>query len=66
MPLPDYISDEIADHLDEIAKLFKKPKVTLVVRAPEMPDGEGDLVMTDDDLDQVVGAIMRRQSEAIS
>lgn len=63
MSLPPDMVAELAVHLDDIKKLFKNPKVTLVVRASQMPDGKGGLVMTDDDLDQVLGAIQWRQSE---
>lgn len=51
------VQETINHHLNEIAGLFKAPKITLVVRAPNLPDG--DLVMTADDLDQAVAAIQR-------
>lgn len=55
--IPDHISDEIADHLDAIKAFFKAPKLTLIVRAPELADG--DLVMTDDRIADAVAALER-------
>jgi hypothetical protein len=37
--------------------MFKDPRVTIVVRAPSLPDG--DVVVTDDDLDAAIKAIER-------
>ena len=51
------LKDRIAHHADEIAKMFKDPRVTIVVRAPSLPDG--DVVVTDDDLDAAIKAIER-------
>jgi hypothetical protein len=51
----------IGAHLTDIASLFKGDvKLTLVARAPEHPDGSRDVVVTDDDLAAVVGAIELR------
>jgi hypothetical protein len=47
----------IAPKLDAIAKLFKNPKVTLVIRAPDLADG--DFIMSEDDLDAVADAVSR-------
>lgn len=57
MGIPDHVSEEIAEHLDAIREHFKAPKVTLVVRAPSVADG--DLVMTDDDPTAAIFAIRR-------
>jgi hypothetical protein len=57
--LPAHISDEIAEHLDAIGRLFKAPKLTLLVRNPDVP-GDADLVMTDDDLQEAIVALGRR------
>ena len=43
--------------LDRISKRFVRPKLTLVVRAPDLPDG--DVVIGDDDLDMAIAAIER-------
>lgn len=38
----------IAYHLEQIAKCFNEPKVTLIVRTLDVPK-DGDMVFTDDD-----------------
>lgn len=60
MTLPAHITDSIAHHLDQIGRFFKNPKITLVVRAPDLADG--DLVMTADNLDDAIAAIQRLQA----
>ena len=47
----------LQDDLDSVARKFKNPKMTLVVRAPDLPDG--DVVIGNDDLDAAIGAINR-------
>jgi hypothetical protein len=47
----------LQDDLDSVCRKFKHPKVTLIVRAPELPDG--DVVIGNDDLDEAIGAINR-------
>lgn len=37
----------IAPHLEAIGNLFKNPRVTLLVRTPELPDG--DFIMTQEE-----------------
>ena len=55
----------ITDHLDQIRTMFSVPvTITIVIRSGDMPDGR-DMIITDDDLDQVVGAIMRRGGEEL-
>jgi hypothetical protein len=55
----------ITDHLDEIKSMFDFPvTITIIIRSDEMPNGE-DIIITSDDLDQVVGAIMRRGGEGL-
>jgi hypothetical protein len=51
------LQEMLSRHLDEIQTYFKNPKVTLVVRNPDLNDG--DVVIGDDDLELVVGAITR-------
>jgi hypothetical protein len=51
----DKLYDTITPHLAAIAGLFKNPKVTLVVRAPDLSDG--DVVLTDDDLKSVIASL---------
>ncbi|MCW3837845.1 hypothetical protein ACFQ1E_17510 [Sphingomonas canadensis] len=60
--IPTYVAAEISSHLDAIAAYFKAPRLTLVIRNPDTaPNGAGDLVMTNDDLDLVIEAIRIRQ-----
>lgn len=57
MTIPQHITDAIAFRLDAIAGHFKNPKVTLVVRSPDLDDG--DLIMTADNLADVIAAVDR-------
>ena len=57
MPIPVHVSDDIAGHLDAIKAHFKNPRITLVVRAPDLSDG--DLVLTDDDVFLAIVAIKK-------
>lgn len=64
MSAPGYLRDlqeSIAYHLDEIGRLFKRPKITLVVRNDELADG--DVVLSDDDLDKAISAIRHLQEK---
>lgn len=58
---------DVAEHLELICKLFtKRPKITIVIRNPEL-DGEGrdaDVVLTDDDFDLAIAAINRLRQRA--
>lgn len=46
----------IQDHLDQIKKLFNKPvKVTIIIRTSD--DAEGNIVLTDDTLRDVIGQL---------
>lgn len=47
----------IEPKLTAIRKLFLNPKLTLIVRSPDL--GDGDLILTEDDLDEVVKAIRK-------
>ena len=62
MSIPQHVTDDIADHMDAIASHFKNPKVTLVVRAPDL--GDGDLIMTADILADAIAAIDRLRMRA--
>ena len=46
--------------LDSVCRKFKHPKVTLVVRAPDLEDG--DVVIGNDDLDAAIAAIERMKN----
>jgi len=51
---------DLSADLERIASRFKSPKLTLVIRAPDLADG--DVVLSDDDLDEAIGAIERLKS----
>jgi hypothetical protein len=55
--LPQAVEVRLTRLLGEVADLFRAPRVTLVVRSPQLPGGA--LVLTDDDLDLAVEAIRR-------
>lgn len=53
------VRDEVADHLEQIKSLFKPgAKISVFVRWPHLPDR--DFILTDDDLNEVVEMIDRR------
>jgi len=53
----------IADHLVEIAALFKPGvKLTLIARTPTHPDGSRDVVVTDDNVSSVIRALELRET----
>lgn len=56
--LPHWTAVRIEMHLDEIARLFKNAKTTLLIRTPDFP--EGDVLMTDDDHGEILAAFRRR------
>lgn len=62
-PTPDAVQavgERVQEHLAEIAKLFRPGvKLTILVRAPFLPDG--DLVVTDDNLVLAEKALARRR-----
>ena len=49
--------EQIAPHLEAIERLFKSPVLTLVVRAPQLPDG--DLVMTQDEPAKIIASVQK-------
>lgn len=58
------LQSRIADHLEDICKLFtQRPKITIVIRTPwieaEAEGGDGDVILTDDDFDLAIKAINR-------
>jgi len=53
---------EVGDLLDKIMEGFKpEAKITLLVRTPNEPDR--DFLLTNDDLNEVLGAVQRRLHE---
>lgn len=58
-PVLSRVGDEIGVHMDEIVGLFKPgAKITVIVRFPGLPDR--DLIMSDDELEEVIVACRRR------
>jgi hypothetical protein len=55
--IPAFVAESIARDLNHIATFFKEPKITLIVRSPQLDDG--DLVMTADDPRKAIAAIER-------
>lgn len=56
------LEDEISKHADEILEMFKPgSKITILIRNPKVrKDGEADVVVTNDDLEESILAIRRR------
>ncbi len=50
----------IQSHLIEIERLFVSPKITIIVRAPRLADG--DVILSNDDLELAIAAIRNLQS----
>lgn len=60
-PLVQATGQEIADRLADIADMFKPgAKLTLLVRHPDYPNGDRDVVITDDSLAAVIDALRIR------
>ena len=53
--VPTEAQMKISRHLEAIERLFTAPKVTLVIRNPELEDG--DLIVTNDSFDDAIEAI---------
>ena len=55
------VQGEVAEHMEQIQRLFKEgAKITVLVRQPDKP--EQDFLLTDDDLAEV-GAMLERCSK---
>lgn len=59
--------EKIKYHMNHIADCFNSPLVTLVVRNPDVDQGrgEGDFVLTTDEIGHVIKALEYRQHAAI-
>ncbi len=53
----DAVHKQVSEKLSEIAPLFKNPRLTLLVRSPDLADG--DYIATADDLGEVIQAIKK-------
>jgi hypothetical protein len=62
----DRLHAELAQRLDAILGLFKPGvKVTLLVRSPKHANGTGDILLTDDALEDVIRAIEIKRDDKI-
>ena len=63
--MPDLLLQQLHLNLDyylqRIAGHFKNPKITLVIRNPDLADG--DVVLSDDDPEAAIVAIRRLQEK---
>lgn len=55
--IPAEIEERLKPALTAIAKLFKAPRITLIVRSPDVGNVKGDLVLGNDDLTKVEAAL---------
>lgn len=54
------VQDIVAEHMDEILKLFKPgKKITVLVRTPDDPEGRYDFMMGDDDPQELLNMLAR-------
>jgi hypothetical protein len=52
-------ANEVGGYMDRIVKLFKPgAKITVIVRSPDYADR--DFIMSDDDLEEAIAALRRR------
>ena len=58
--IPKEIEERLRPHLAAIARLFKAPRITLIVRAPEIGNVTGDLVLSNDNPTRAIAALRSR------
>lgn len=66
--IPPEIEARLKAHIAGIARLFKAPRITLIVRAPEGANVKGDLILTADNLTlvmQSLRAMMVREAQIL-
>ena len=65
-PIPPEIDEPLKRYLTAIAKLFRAPRITLIIRSADNGNTQGDLVMSQDDrLDKVIEVLtIHRIAEA--
>jgi len=61
--LPQHIAADIEYHLDAIARWFKNPTVTLVVRNDIGEGLDADVVMTKDEIPRAIEVLQRRHAD---
>lgn len=53
----------VAEHMDDILKMFKPgAKITVLVRAPNDPEGLKDFMMSDDEPQELLNMVARRKA----
>lgn len=60
---------EVADHLEDICKLFtQRPKITIVIRTPwlDAQGMQGGVVLTDDDFDLAIAEINKLRTRPLA
>ena len=58
--IPEDVQKAIRPHLAAIARMFRSPFITLVVRSPEVGNVKGDLVLSNDNPTLVLNALRAR------
>ena len=58
--IPKEILEPLKSHLTAIGRLFKSPRITLIVRGPEIGNATGDLVLTTDNPTLAIKALTAR------
>lgn len=58
--IPKDVQDRLKPLLASIARLFRAPRITLIVRAPDVGNVKGDMVIGNDDPTSVIGALRAR------
>ena len=56
------LHEDLQTDLDRIYARFKNPKITLIIRSPDISDG--DVVISNDDLESAIGAVRRLQAKS--
>ncbi len=49
MEIPASVQERLQAHLVAIARIFKAPRITIIVRSPEEGNAKGDLILGNDD-----------------
>ena len=58
--IPTEIQERLQHHLTAIARLFKAPRITVIVRGPEVGNAKGDRVLSNDNLTHALAALRAR------
>jgi hypothetical protein len=54
--MPQSVAEKIRHHMNEVANLFDDSKMTFVIRSSSL---EGDLIFTNDNANEAIGAIKK-------